>query len=62
MPGELVRVIILADNEEEKRALRDDFISEMKKAQEEDLKGEGITLEHFENLCRKTSFPGVQRD
>ncbi len=46
-PGELVRVIILADNEEEKLALRDDFINEMKKAQAEDLQGEGITLEAY---------------
>jgi len=47
MPGELVRVIILSDNEEEKLAIRDDFISEMKKAKAEDSKGEGITLEAY---------------
>ena len=47
MPGELVRVIILNDNEEDKLALRDDFISELKNAQAEDLKGKGISLEAY---------------
>ncbi len=46
-PGQLVRVIILTDEEEE-LALRADFIEDLKKAKEEDLKGEGISLEDYE--------------
>ncbi len=48
VPGELVRVIILTDEEEE-LTLREDFISELKKAREEDLKGEGISLADYES-------------
>jgi MOSC domain-containing protein YiiM len=47
-PGELVRVIILPDNEEEELALREDFIKELKKAKEEDSRGEGLSLEEYE--------------
>ncbi len=47
-PGELVRVIILSDEEEEGLALREDFIGELKKAREEDGKGEGISLADYE--------------
>ncbi len=49
-PGELVRVIILSDNEEEELALREDFIKEMKKAKEEDSKGKGLSLEEYRNV------------
>ncbi len=40
-PGELIRVIILND-EEEGLTLREEFIGDLKKAREEDLKGEGV--------------------
>jgi len=42
--GNWCGVIILSDNEEE-LGLREGFIREMKKAKEEDTRGEGVSLE-----------------
>ncbi|MBI5787756.1 MAG: hypothetical protein HZA78_02725 [Candidatus Schekmanbacteria bacterium] len=45
-PGELVRVIILLDDEDG-LVLKENFVNELKKAQEEDMQGQGITLEEY---------------